>query len=177
MVRSRLPPSNYLCVNIQYTDSVKKKYFKIEQTQTAPASVAWSKDAVKRRKIEDKAQKVAQRRAHLIRNHIKRHFVANDAVTSALLTREINLPYASERGRGRLEEGDLGAAAWASGLVSKGDIPFAPSFARQRYANMPCFYVAGEDEKTGLGVAYASKFPGGHTMSFGEMADLMSSFG
>ncbi|KAH6950486.1 hypothetical protein HG530_011113 [Fusarium avenaceum] len=139
-----------------YYDSVKKKYFKIEQTQTAPASVAWSKDAVKRRKIEDKAQKVAQRRAHLIRNHIKRHFVSNDAVTSALLTREINLPYASERGRGRLEEGDLGAAAWASGLVSKGDIPFAPSFARQRYANMPCFYVAGEDEKTGLGVAYAT---------------------
>jgi hypothetical protein len=177
MVRSELPPSNYLCVNIQYTDPVKKKYFKIEKTQTAPASVAWSKDAVKRRRIEDKAQKVAQHRAHLIRNHIKRHFVANDAVTSALLTREINLPYAAERGRGRLEDGDLGAAAWASGLVAKGDIPFAPSFARQRYANMPCFYVAGEDEKTGLGVAYASKFRGGYTMRFDEMADLMSSFG
>ncbi|KAF4986658.1 hypothetical protein FGRMN_10726 [Fusarium graminum] len=139
-----------------YYDSEKKKYFKIEKTQTAPASVVWSKDAVKRRKLDDKAQRLAQHRAHLIRNHIKRHFVAEDAVASALLTREVSLPYAAECGRGRLEDQDLGAAAWAGGLVAKGDIPFAPSFARQRLANMPCFYVAGEDQKTGLGVAYAT---------------------
>lgn len=138
-------------------DQEKKKYFKIEKTQTAPSSVAWSSDAVKRRKVEDKVQKSAQRRAYLTRNHIKRHFLAKDAICSALLTREIGLPYTAERGRGRLEDEDLGAAAWADGLVAKGDVPFAPSFARQRYPNMPCFHVSGEDDKTGLGVAYASK--------------------
>jgi hypothetical protein len=139
-------------------DEEKKKYFKIEKTQTAPSSSAWSSDAIKRRKVEKKTQKAIQRRAHLVRNHIKRHFIAKDAVASALLAREIGVPYAAERGRGRLEDGDLGAATWAGGLVAKGNVPFAPSFARQRYPNMPCFYVSGEDEKTGLGVAYASKF-------------------
>jgi hypothetical protein len=139
-------------------DHDKKKYFKIEKTQTAPSSAAWSSDAVKRRKVEEKIQKSAQHRAYLIRNHIKRHFIAKDAVVSALLAREVGLPYAAERGRGKLEDGDLGAAAWADGLVAKGNVPFAPSFARQRYPNMPCFHVSGEDEKTGLGVAYASKF-------------------
>ncbi|GKU05671.1 myocyte-specific enhancer factor 2d [Fusarium langsethiae] len=139
-----------------YFDPEKKKYFKIEKTQTAPSSVAWSSDAVKRRKVEEKIQKSVQRRAHLVRNHIKRHFIAKDAVASALLAREVGLPYAAERGRGKLEDGDLGAAAWAGGLVAKGNVPFAPSFARQRYPNISCFYVSNEDNKTGLGVAYAT---------------------
>lgn len=51
---------------------------------------------------------------------------------------------------------DIAVAAWAGGLVDKGSVPFVPSFARQRYANMPCLYVGGDDDKTGLGVAYAS---------------------
>lgn len=63
----------------------------------------------------------------------------------------------AERGRGRAENGDLTAEAWARGVVAKGSVSFAPSFARARYANMPCFYVNGEDTKTGLGVAYASE--------------------
>jgi len=138
-------------------DNEKKKYFKIEKTHTAPSSAAWSSDAVKRRKVEHEARKLAERQAHQVKKHIKRHFVARDTVSSALLTREIGLPYAAESGRGRVEDEDLGAAAWARGLVAKGNIPFAPSFARERHANMPCFYVSGEDEKTGLGASYASK--------------------
>ncbi|KAM0498856.1 hypothetical protein ACHAP8_006081 [Fusarium lateritium] len=140
-----------------YFDEEKKKYFKIEKTQTAPSSAAWSSDAVKQRKVEKKTQKAIQRRAHLVRNHIKRHFIAKDTVASALLAREVGVPYATERGRGRLEDGDLGAATWAAGLVAKGNVAFAPSFARQRYPNMPCFYISSEDEKTGLGVAYARR--------------------
>ncbi|KAL9575670.1 hypothetical protein ACKAV7_000468 [Fusarium commune] len=137
-------------------DNEKKKYFKIEKTHTAPSSAAWSSDAVKRRKVEHEAQKLAERQAHQVKKHIKRHFVARDTVSSALLTREIGLPYVAESGRGRVEDEDLGAAAWARGLVAKGNIPFAPSFARERHANMPCFYVSGEDEKTGLGASYAT---------------------
>ncbi|TXC04424.1 hypothetical protein FocTR4_00001760 [Fusarium oxysporum f. sp. cubense] len=137
-------------------DNEKKKYFKIEKTHTAPSSAAWSSDAVKRRKVEHEAQKLAERQAHQVKKHIKRHFVARDTVSSALLTREIGLPYVAESGRGRVEDEDLGAAGWARGLVAKGNIPFAPSFARERHANMPCFYVSGEDEKTGLGASYAT---------------------
>ncbi|KAF4976564.1 hypothetical protein FZEAL_6783 [Fusarium zealandicum] len=139
-----------------YYDAEKKKYFKIEKSQTAPSAASWSTDAVKKRKVEDRAEEAAQRRAHLIRNHIKRHFVTKDTVTSGLLAREAGLPSAAECGRGRIDDGELGAAAWSDGLVAKGSVPFAPSFARARYANMPCFYVGGDDEKTGLGIAYAS---------------------
>ncbi|KAF4958634.1 hypothetical protein FGADI_2239 [Fusarium gaditjirri] len=139
-----------------YYDNEKKKYFKIEKTHTAPSSAAWSSDAVKRRKVEHEAQKLAERQAHQVKKHIKRHFVARDTVSSALLTREIGLPYVAEKGRGRVEDEDLGAAAWARGLVAKGNIPFEPSFARERRANMPCFYVSGDDDKTGLGASYAT---------------------
>ncbi|KAF5598557.1 myocyte-specific enhancer factor 2d [Fusarium pseudocircinatum] len=138
-----------------YYDNEKKKYFKIEKTHTAPSSAAWSSDAVKRRKVEHEAQRLAERQAYQVKKHIKRHFVVRDTVTSALLTREIGLPYIAERGRGRVEDEDLVAAAWARGSVAKGNVPFAPSFARERRANMPCFYVSGDDEKTGLGASYA----------------------
>ncbi|KAM5342938.1 hypothetical protein ACJ41O_013904 [Fusarium nematophilum] len=139
-----------------YYDPEKKKYFKIEKSQTAPSSASWSSDAVKRRKVQDETQQAARHRAHLVRNHIKRHFLTRDAVTSGLLAREIRLPFAAESGRGRMEDRDLVTAAWAAGVVDKGSVPFAPSYARARYANMPCFYVGGEDQKTGLGVAYAT---------------------
>lgn len=75
-----------------------------------------------------------------------------------LLNQEIGEDYLAEHGRGRLLAGELYSVAWAKGLVDKGHISFVPSFARATFANMPCFYVSAEDTKTGLGVAYASKF-------------------
>lgn len=57
-----------------------------------------------------------------------------------------------------VDNADVGAAAWAGGVVAKGEVPFVPSFARGRWANMGCFYVNGDDEKTGMGVAYACEF-------------------
>ncbi|WJG34524.1 uncharacterized protein FOBCDRAFT_235825 [Fusarium oxysporum Fo47] len=156
LMHGKSPKQNQKQRSLEDFDNEKKKYFKIEKTHTAPSSAAWSSDAVKRRKVEHEAQKLAERQAHQVKKHIKRHFVARDTVSSALLTREIGLPYVAESGRGRVEDEDLGAAAWARGLVAKGNIPFAPSFARERHANMPCFYVSGEDEKTGLGASYAT---------------------
>ena len=93
-----------------------------------------------------------------MRNHIKRHGLRQDAVTAGLVAREVALKRVAEPGFGRAEDEDVGAAAWALGLVDKGRVPFVPSFARSRYANMPCFYVGGEDVKSGLGVAYASEY-------------------
>ncbi|KAK7415593.1 hypothetical protein QQZ08_012290 [Neonectria magnoliae] len=139
-----------------YFDAEKKKYFKIQKSHTAPVNAAYSSDAVKRRKIQDRTVQAARQRAHLVRNHIKRHPISRDAVSGGLLTREIGLGYMAERGRGRIEDSDLAADAWAGGVVAKGSLSFAPSFARARYANMPCFYVGGEDTKTGLGVTFAT---------------------
>ena len=138
-------------------DTEKRKYFKIEKSHTAPSAAAWSSDEVKRRKIQDRAGQAARQREYLVRNHIKRSGLARDIVTSGVLARELGEGRAAELGRGRAEDGDVGAAAWSAGVVEKGCIPFAPSFARARFANMSCFYVSGDDSKTGLGVAYASK--------------------
>lgn len=154
-------------------DEEKKKYFKIEKSHTAPTASSWSADAVKRRKIRDTASQAARQRADLIRNHIRRHDgLRRDVVACGFLARETEVGRVAEAGglRGRPEDGDLGAAVWARGLVDKGCVPFvspgmgvmraaaAATTTTTRCANMPCFYVGGEDGKTGLGVAYASEF-------------------
>lgn len=144
----------------RFADAEKRKYFKVEKTQTAGSSAAWSADAVKRRRIENKAQEEKRRRENLVKDHIKRHRLRRDVVTSGLLSRELRAGPAgllAGGGNPAVNDLDLSAAAWARGVVSKGALPFAPSYARERHANMPCFYVNGDDSKTGLGVAYASK--------------------
>ncbi|KAF7554964.1 hypothetical protein G7046_g6664 [Stylonectria norvegica] len=139
-----------------YYDPEKKKYFKIEKAYTAPLAASWSSDAVKRRKVHDGATRAASQRAHLVRRHIRRSALWGDAVQAGALAREMGLPRTAEFGRGAIDHAEVAADAWARGVVDKGSIPFVPSFARARFANMPCFYVGGEDTKTGLGVAYAS---------------------
>lgn len=137
-------------------DADKKKYFKIEKAHTAPPNAAWSADEVKRRRVASSAAESSHRRARLLRNHIRRHAALEaDLVTRGRLLRELG---GDRRGVVTVEEQDTAVAAWAGGLVDKGSVPFVPSFARQRYANMPCLYVGGDDDKTGLGVAYASAF-------------------
>ena len=144
-------------------DPVKKKYFKIEKSHTAPPAAAWSADEVKRRRVASSAAESSRRRARLLRNHIQRHAVLEaDLVTRGRLLRELG----GGRGEAAVVVEDMMAAAWAGGLVDKGSIPFVPSFARERYANMPCMYVGGDDDKTGLGVAYASASPS-HSLLFG----------
>ncbi|TQW03082.1 WD40 repeat-like-containing domain [Cordyceps javanica] len=161
-----------------YFDPVKKKYFKIEHAHTAPPEAAWSADAVKRRRVERSVAESDRQRAKVLRRHITvagfgasqgRHGRAADP-GPALLRRELlgggggggggargmmMKPSRSWEGGGD-DDDDTQAAAWARGLVSKGSVPFAPSFARSRHANMPCLYVGGDDVKTGLGVAYAT---------------------
>lgn len=129
-----------------YYDEVKKKYFKMEGAQTAPASAAWSSEAVRKRKATAAAGEAARQRAALLSRHIQRHRLGRDAVAAGLLARQTD----------RADDGDVGAAAWAGGVADKGRIPFVSSFARGRFANMACLYVGSDDGKTGLGVAYAT---------------------
>ncbi|KAL3959825.1 hypothetical protein ACCO45_004942 [Purpureocillium lilacinum] len=143
-----------------YYDEAKNKYFKIEKSHTAPPSAAWSADSVKKRRVEDTARREARHRAHLVRNHVKRSVLRRNILPAGLLARETEIVRSAAGGvagyGARADDGDLGAAAWVSGVVDKGHVPFVPSFARTRFANMPCFYVGGDDTKTGLGVAYAT---------------------
>lgn len=100
--------------------------------------------------MEDSAAEAAARRARLLRNHIRRSTALQaDVVTRERLRRELH----GLRGCWA----DVVAAAWGTGVVDKGSVSFVPSFARARWGNMPCVYVGGEDDKTGLGVAYASE--------------------
>jgi hypothetical protein len=135
------------------SDPDKKKYFKIEKSHTAPSNAAWSVDAVKRRRREDTASEDTRRRAHLVRNHVKRHdALSRDVVSRGLLSREVRGDAAAT-----FDGGDVAAAAWAEGVVDKGAVQFMPGDEGARVPNMPCFYVGGDDEKTGMGVAYASE--------------------
>lgn len=168
------------------TDEERKKYFKIEKSQTAGSSAAWSSDAVKRRKIEEGAQDAARRRERLLKNHVRRHpGLSKDDVTPVLLGREIAGGGVVTRPTpGSIwDVGDVGVAAWAEGLVYKDDVPFASGFGfgsglsatmrRRRMRggadgmtvsntgagpNVSCLYVGGDDEKTGLGIAYTSEW-------------------
>lgn len=138
-------------------DPVKKKYFKVEKSNTAPPSASWSSDAVKKRKLEHHADQTAKQRAKLVRKHIRRHALTQNVVSTSLLTQQMGLSRVAEFGKGCLDTRDVGADAWANGVVAKGHVPFAPSFARNQSPNVPCFYVNGDDEKTGMGAVYASK--------------------
>ncbi|PTB40009.1 hypothetical protein M441DRAFT_195324 [Trichoderma asperellum CBS 433.97] len=139
-----------------YYDSEKKKYFKIEKSQTAPSSAQWSSESVKRRKVEVRVAQEASNRARLIKNHIKRSVLRHDIVNSGLFARETGHQRNAESGRGRAEDGDVAAAMWARELTDKGQIAFAPSMTWNTYPHMPCFYVSGEDSGTESAVAYAT---------------------
>jgi hypothetical protein len=144
-------------------DPEKKKYFKIEKSSTAPAGASWSTEAVQRRQQQERAGRAARQRAHILQNHIRRSPVQRDATSSALLARETEARRTGvDAAWNRADEGHLGAAVWASGVVAKGSVPYAstrtPEAANAaRYGNIPCFYVSAEDDKTGLGVAYVCK--------------------
>ncbi|RCI09955.1 hypothetical protein L249_8582 [Ophiocordyceps polyrhachis-furcata BCC 54312] len=131
---------------LMLADKEKRRYFKIEATQTAPPS-AWSTDAVKRREAEDSALEAERQQALVLCGHIRRHELKRDVVASALLDRETAVP---------VDDADVAAAAWADNVVEKGQIPFVPSFVRYKYPNMPCLYVGGDDVASAPGAVYAT---------------------
>lgn len=146
--------------NVRCLDPDRRKYFKIEEASTAPKSASWSRDSVKQRKVQDDVGEAARQRAHLVKRHIRRHAITQNVVSSGLLAREMGLQPTAEFARGRLEAGDVGADAWARGIVAKGYVPFAPNRARPDQPNLPCLYVNGDDQKTGMGAIYTSMCTG-----------------
>ncbi|EHK46443.1 hypothetical protein TRIATDRAFT_44046 [Trichoderma atroviride IMI 206040] len=139
-----------------YYDSEKKKYFKIEKSQTAPSSAQWSSQSVKRRKVESQVAQEASNRAQLVKNHIKRSVLRNDIVNSGLFARETGHQRAAESGRGRVEDEDVAAAMWARELTDKGQTAFTPSMTWNTYPHIPSFYVSGQECGIDSAVVYAT---------------------
>ncbi|OLN86201.1 hypothetical protein CCHL11_04201 [Colletotrichum chlorophyti] len=152
-----MAPQQRMQIPGYYYDEEKGKYFKIEKAASAPQGAAWSSESVKRRKIQHReAEAVAARRERLKR-HIVRSAVLRDPLLGGFLEVELGVRReGGQRADGALSVEDVPAVAWAKGLVDKGEVPFVPSFARQSFPNIPCFYVGGDDVKTGLGIAYAT---------------------
>ncbi|KAH6608108.1 plasma membrane atpase [Trichoderma cornu-damae] len=134
----------------------KKRYFKIEESQTAPSSAQWSSASVKRRKVASQAAEEASKKEQLIKNHVKRSVIRHDIVTSGLLARETEYQRIAEPGRGRPENEDIAAATWAHHLTDKGQAAFAPSMIWNTHPHMPCFYVSGKECGTESAIAYAT---------------------
>ncbi|KAH7153063.1 hypothetical protein EDB81DRAFT_868266 [Dactylonectria macrodidyma] len=156
LMHGKSPKKDQKQRSLEDFDSEKGKYFKIQKSHAAPAGAAYSSDAVKRRRIHERTVRAAKKRAHEVRNHIRRHPISRDAMYSGILAREFGLAPVAECGRGRVEDADVTAMAWARGAVAKGSVRFAPTFAFGQYPNMPCLYVSGDDTRTGLGMAYAT---------------------
>ncbi|KAG6304956.1 hypothetical protein E4U45_000898 [Claviceps purpurea] len=128
-----------------YYDTTRKKYFKIENSHTAPSQAPWSADSVKKRRVEDLSRDAARKKAQTLKRHIKRHALRRDLVCGNLLRRETE-------GDPAVPERDTRCAAWASGVVDKGRrVKFSDDEreTRERIPNLDCLWV-------GSGIAYTS---------------------
>ncbi|KAF3012016.1 hypothetical protein E8E14_005488 [Neopestalotiopsis sp. 37M] len=126
-----------------YYDATKKRYFKVEKGQTAPATSAYSSDAVKKRKLEDTKIQQAAERLNLNKNRVKRSPALMGPLPGAGIAREFH---------GGVQQ-DMGAAAIAASLINRGSIPFNnPRWSPSQNINIMC--VVGKDAFTDLSFAF-----------------------
>ncbi|KAK4240278.1 hypothetical protein C8A03DRAFT_31580 [Achaetomium macrosporum] len=132
-----------------YYDSAKRKYFRIENSKTAPAQAAWSARNVKRRAIEEKED--AQRREKLQRqaNSVKRTPVRKVPLMGGLLAREIG-----EVGGSTVPGAETLGRAWAGGLRAKGGVKLWPQYP-DNCGMVSSMWVGGSDELE-LGIVYGA---------------------
>jgi hypothetical protein len=135
--------------HIRDPDSVKRKYFRIEDSKTAPAQAAWSARNVKRRAIEEKED--AQRREKLQRQakKVKRARVRDVALMGGLLAREIG-----EVGCGVLPGAENLGRAWTAGLRAKGGVKLWPDYPDN--CGMISSMWVGSSSEPGLGIVYGA---------------------
>ncbi|CRK10870.1 hypothetical protein BN1723_009198 [Verticillium longisporum] len=89
-----------------YYDEVKKKYFKIEKSHSAPASAAWSAANVKRRKIESEHTAAEHARAERTKRNVKRARALREPLLGGFLDRQLGIG---------APDAEVSAAAWAVG--------------------------------------------------------------
>ncbi|KAK4102597.1 hypothetical protein N658DRAFT_495313 [Parathielavia hyrcaniae] len=132
-----------------YYDSVKRKYFRIEDNRTAPAEAAWSAQNVKRRAVQQKDKTRRQDREKRAAGRVKRARVRGVPLLGGLLAREIG-----EVGAGAVPAaGEEVVRAWAGGLKEKGSVKPWPWVDNGTITGL---WVGGSGEHTGPGVLFAS---------------------
>ncbi|KAJ2973676.1 hypothetical protein NUW58_g8880 [Xylaria curta] len=129
-----------------YYDSEKRRYFKIENSKTAPTNASWSSKNVLKRKLHEEDAAAAQRYFDLAKSRVTRARVLNDAVTGGFFAREY----------GAMKD-DMQAACFAAGLVDKGHVPLVRGRNREMQVKHIC--AVGSDYKTGLCPVYAGTLP------------------
>ncbi|KAL6690110.1 plasma-membrane proton-e [Trichoderma pleuroticola] len=155
LMHGKSPKQNQKQRSLEDFDAEKKRYFAIEKSHTAPASAEWSSASVKRRRLESQAAEEASQEEELIKNHVKRNVLINDAAASGLLARELGASRTAEAGRGKLENEDVAAALWARGVADKGSVAFGLTLHYETHPHMPCFYVSGKECGTESAIAYS----------------------
>ncbi|OTB04353.1 hypothetical protein M426DRAFT_11728 [Hypoxylon sp. CI-4A] len=98
-----------------YWDVEKSRYFKIENSRTAPTNAAWSSDKVLKRKLRDDAIAIHARKMVRNRTLITRSRALKEPLMGGFLVREYSV-----------RDPDLRMASFAKGLVAMGGFPFMP---------------------------------------------------
>ncbi|KAI0124553.1 hypothetical protein F4776DRAFT_630198 [Hypoxylon sp. NC0597] len=98
-----------------YYDAERRRYFRVESSQTAPSNAAWSSEKVKKRKLEDKAAAAELRWESLNKNRITRSEALNVPLMGGFLAREYGQHIHDLR--------DLRTASFAQGIIAKGIRP------------------------------------------------------
>ncbi|KAI0198704.1 hypothetical protein F4808DRAFT_434827 [Astrocystis sublimbata] len=123
-----------------YYDAERKRYFKIENSKTAPSSAAWSSGNVRRRKLGDEEAASAQRHLNLAKSRISRSKLLCDPPTGGFFAREYGA-----------HKHDMQTSCFVDGLRNKGRIPIY----HDQTSQVQHMCVASSDNETGLCVLYA----------------------
>ncbi|KAI0914494.1 hypothetical protein F4823DRAFT_572068 [Ustulina deusta] len=128
-----------------YYDAAKRRYFKVENSRTAPTQAAWSSDSVKRRKLGDDDAATALQHVNLAKNRIRRARVLHEPLMGGFFAREY----------GAMED-DMQAACFVDGLRHKGCIPLLGPGVHGPAMQVKRMFIGGYDHRTGMCNVYAA---------------------
>ncbi|KAK4038935.1 hypothetical protein C8A01DRAFT_17014 [Parachaetomium inaequale] len=133
-----------------YYDSAKRKYFRIEDSRTAPAQAAWSAQNVKRRAVEREEDVRKRERARSLAGRVRRARVLEGVpLMGGLLAREAGLPPPTAAG-------ETLARAWAERLRAKGVVKLWPWISGDRGPPVTAMWVGPSATRSGLGVVFGT---------------------
>ncbi|TGJ86070.1 hypothetical protein E0Z10_g2683 [Xylaria hypoxylon] len=122
-----------------YYDVEKRRYFKVENSKTAPTSAAWSSSSVKRRKLRDEDAETALQHLNLTKSRIRRARVLHEPLTGGFFARE----------HGAMED-DMQATCFVEGLRQKGCVSVGSPVMQVKR-----MFIGGYDYKTGMCTVHA----------------------
>ncbi|KAI3327630.1 hypothetical protein HD806DRAFT_328652 [Xylariaceae sp. AK1471] len=127
-----------------YYDSEKGRYFKVENSKTAPTSAAWSTDNVKKRRLRDEDEAAARRHLNLAKNRIRRARALNEPLMGGFFAREYGAM-----------KSDMQTACFVEGMRYKGCASVFPQGEVGQVPQVKRMYV-GQDPRTGMCIVYAA---------------------